>query len=411
MFDLVDILKKNQAETETKEVITSVLFYQTMICRDLVMEAYRFEGVSAPEVLTNDDLSISDHVRQQSIEIVIVELNDSKNVTHDAERISHLLPSHASVIVIGSEDAISTIRNLKEMGFYYLFWPISKQELIDFVKSVNSNRQWNRGPGQKRRAKRVSVVGSKGGVGTTLLVAEIANQLVSDKKSSCVVVDHSYTGGNIDIMMGLTNFEKRRIQKGALLTALDLSTAKSLLIKQNDMLNVLSLTSEDLDYFEISEYTESVAEMIASEVNFIVDDISGPTQSLNAASWLRSDCVILVFTTTVSSLRDVARIKVKLDAVPDGQRPRVLYVLNNTAPERFATVDLGEVTRFLKISPDVIIPFTGTTGKLVLEGKRLTKSGVKSSAPIKKLVSLILGEQVGKRSLFSLLNLLGKGRQ
>jgi pilus assembly protein CpaE len=407
MFDLVDILKKNQSETEVKEVITTVLFYQTMVCRELVLEAYRFEGISAPEILTNDDLTISDHVRQQSIEIVIVELNDSDNVTRDAERISHLLPSHASVIVIGSEDAISTIRKLKEMGFYYLFWPISKQELIDFVKSVSSNRQWNIGPGQKRRAKRVAVIGSKGGVGTTLLAAEIANQLVSDKKSSCVVVDHNYAGGNIDIMMGLTNFEKRKLQKGSLLTALDLSTAKSLLVKQSDMLSVLSLTADDLNYLEINEYTDSVSDLIAADVNFIVEDVSASSQYLNASFWENSDCVIFVFTSTVSSLRDVARIKAKFEQLPEKNRPRVIYALNNTAPERFATVDIAEITKFLKVAPDVVIPYVGNTSKMVLEGKRLTSSTIKSAASIRKLVSLILGEKVHKRSLF---NIFGKGR-
>ncbi|MDN3683471.1 hypothetical protein QW180_02055 [Vibrio sinaloensis] len=75
-------------------------------------------------------------------------------------RISHLLPNSASVIVIGSEDAISTIRNLKAMGFYYLFWPVSKEELIDFVKNVSDNRQRNAGLGKAREAKKVAFFGA-----------------------------------------------------------------------------------------------------------------------------------------------------------------------------------------------------------------------------------------------------------
>lgn len=46
MFDLVDLLKKNGSESQVKQKITSVLFYQTEKCRELVLEAYRFEGIS-----------------------------------------------------------------------------------------------------------------------------------------------------------------------------------------------------------------------------------------------------------------------------------------------------------------------------------------------------------------------------
>ncbi len=412
MFDLVDLLKKSGSETEAKQKITSVLFYQTEKCRELVLEAYRFEGIIDPEVLTNNDLSISDHVRQQSIEIVIVELNDSENVTRDAERISHLLPSHASVIVIGSEDAISTIRNLKEMGFYYLFWPVTKHELIEFVKGVNSNRASNIGPGQKRRAKKVSVIGTKGGVGATLLVAEIAHQLVSDKKSTCVVVDNNYHSGNIDVMLGITQFEKRAITGGALLTGLDLSSAKALIARQNDKLSVLSLTSDDLSRNELQEYTEAVTDMLSSEVNFVVEDMSASASDPyeKNASWLRSDCVILVMIPTVSSVRNAARIKKRLDSLPDTKKPRLIVVLNNTMPEKFATVQPAEIEKFLNYKAQVVIPYVGGASKDVIGGKRLAKSNSKLSDSMKRLVSLILGESISQNSKSGLKFFFSRGR-
>lgn len=407
MFDLVDILKKGTPSHEVvKESITSVLFYQTEQCRELVLEAYRFEGVAPPEVLTNSDLSISDHVRQQSIEVVIVELNKSENVTEDAERISHLLPSHASVIVIGSEDAISTIRNLKDMGFYYVFWPIPKEELIDFVKSVHNNRQWNRGPGQKRRAKRVAVIGAKGGVGCSLVTSEIAHQLVDDKHSTCVVVDHNYSAGNIDIMMGVTKFEKRQVPSGALLTGLDLSTAKAMLAKQSDALSILALSSSDLKLDEMEEYTESVTELISSDVNFVIDDLSASSVNpyKTAINWLDCDCAILIFTPTISSVRDAARLKKRFSQLPEDKRPRFIAVLNHTQPEKFSNVPTADIEKYLEHKIDVVIPFSGKAASELVEGKRLVKADNKLSAPLKKLTSLLLGEKTNlksKKSLFS----------
>ena len=150
MFDLVDKLQSQPlSDSEQAETFASVLFHQTKECAELVNEAFKFENIMSPNVLLNSDDEIRKHIRETDVEIVMVELTTSSNVTKDMERIGYLLPNTASVIVIGREDAISTIRNLKEMGFYYLFWPVSKQELIDFVKNVTSNRQRHSGSGKR----------------------------------------------------------------------------------------------------------------------------------------------------------------------------------------------------------------------------------------------------------------------
>ncbi|OOE85478.1 AAA family ATPase [Salinivibrio sharmensis] len=414
MFDLVDILKSNQSQQDDKDKITSVLFYQTEPCRSLVEEAFRFEGVSAPEICKNSDMVITDHVRQQSVEIVLVELNSSQDVTGDARRISHLLPSHASVIVIGSEDAISTIRNLKEMGFYYLFWPITKQELIDFVRSVSDNRQRNRGVGQNRRAKRISVVGAKGGVGTTLVASELAHQLVSEKKASCIVVDHNYTSGDLDIMLGIKKFEKREVQKGAFSSSLDLSSAQSLLTKHNEMLSVLALSSSQYSADELNDYHNSAADILSSECNFIIEDVSGSSgfTHRNQQRWLSSDCIILVLTPTVAALRDAGRLKLSIDSMDENARPRLILVVNNNFPGKFATVTEDDIEKFLQCAVDVNIPFNGKIGELLLEGERIARAKVNASGPLHKLASLVVGESVEASStLAKLTNLFSRKRQ
>jgi Flp pilus assembly protein, ATPase CpaE len=335
-------------------------------------------------------------------------------VTGDARRISHLLPSHASVIVIGSEDAISTIRNLKEMGFYYLFWPITKQELIDFVRSVSDNRQRNRGPGQNRRAKRISVIGAKGGVGTTLIASELAHQLVTEKKASCIIVEHNYTCGNLDIMLGLKKFERREIQKGAFSSSIDLSEAQSLLTKYSEMLSILSLTSEQHSIDELNDYHNSAVDILSSECNFIIEDLSGSSgfTHRNQQRWLSSDCVILVVAPTVSALRDAGRLKMAIDAPENNTRPRLIVVVNYNLPEKFATATETDIEKFLQYRPDVVIPFSGKIGDILLEGSRVARARVKAAKPIRILSALVVGESVERRSPIAMLgSFLSKKRQ
>lgn len=400
MFDLVDILKKDSSQSDevNQKEITSVLFYQTDTCQALVKEAYRFEGLVPPAITSNSDENIKEHVRNENIEIVIIELNESNDISSDAERINHLLPNDASVIVIGSEDAISTIRNLKRMGFYYLFWPITKSELIEFVVSVHENRNRNRGLGKKRKAKQISVIGCKGGVGTTLLCSEIAYQLSDQKKSSCVVVDNDYQGGNLDIMLGMEKFEKRQIRAGSFATTLDNASAQSMLTKHTRLLSVLSMTSSTLSNTEIKEYTKTVTEQVAVDVNFVIDDSSSiARQSFNKQELVEiSDCVILVFSPTVSSLRDAARIKERFAEESEEKNLRMYLVLNYVVPEGAATITLAEAEKYLHQEVDVVIPYIKKMDTIILDRKRVSQQGGKAGKAIRKLTSLIVGEDEKK---------------
>ena len=407
MFDLVDILKKDdsQSASDQKE-ITSVLFYQTEKCQSLVREAYRFEGLVLPvQVLNRDDL-IKEHVRKEQIEIVIIELNESRNVCQDAERISHLLPNDASVIVIGSEDAISTIRNLKQMGFYYLFWPITKTELIEFVVTVHENRSSNSGLSKKRKAKQISVIGCKGGVGTTMVCSEIAYLLSEEKRSSCVLVDNDYYGGNLDIMLGMERFEKRQIRAGSFVTTLDPTSAQSMLNKHTKMLSVLSLTpSPDMGTQEIKEYTKAVMGQIAENANFIVDDLSSVARQAFDLKEIAeaSDCIILVFSPTVSALREAARIKRQLIEEKGDSPLRILLVMNSVLPDSAATITYAEAEKYLHQPVDVVLPHVKKLDATILDGKRICKAGGKPGKALNRLASLIVGEEEKKGFRFPFL--------
>ena len=409
MFDLVDSLRKtrNSGPIVEPEKITSVLFAQTEECEELVLKAYRFEGIATPAVVSNDDAEIADHVRHAEIEVVIVELNNSNDVSADAERISHLLPNHASVIVIGSEDAISTIRNLKKIGFYYLFWPITKQELIDFVRSVSENRKRHssRGPGQNRRAKYISIIGSKGGVGATFLSAEMAYQLSEHKKSSVLVVDQNHSTGDLDIMMGIRDYERRKVQKNEI-SAVDSNLAQSLMFRQNNLLSVLSLASETVDNLALLEYTNSVVDYLANDVNFVIEDRSASvTFGLESDRFVEEcDVIVLVMSASVSSVRDAARMREKIKRINTDESLRLILVMNHIVPKKSETLTKEDAEAFLKQPIDIEIPFCEQLPTVIMDNKRIAKSALKAAAPLHQLTSTILGEKAmtsKKRSLFS----------
>ncbi|USD40139.1 chromosome partitioning protein ParA [Vibrio sp. SCSIO 43135] len=394
MFDLVDVIKSKSSAEKEKEVLTTVLFHQTEECKQLIEEAYRFEDIAAPSVLENQDSLIQQHVREENIEIVIVELNKSKSVMDDMHRISHLLPNSASVIVIGSEDSISTIRNLKSLGYYYVFWPISKQELIDFVRNVNENRNKNSGLGKGRAAKKVCVWGAKGGVGASFITAALSMELSKDKNSSCLVVEHNFSGGNLDIFLAVSQFKKREVSRGALANSLDETYALSMTRKIHEMLHVLALESNDIADHEMKDYVRTISENLSGQYNFIVEDLSSSANSLSDLTYVgqQADVLVLVLEPTVSSLREAAFIQAKMEEL--GSTTRCITVLNHTMHERSATVTVKDVEKFLNRKLDVVCPYEPQLGKWVLEGKAIFQEKQAISSSLNTLTSLLLGEAI-----------------
>lgn len=405
MFDLVDILKNKELGTPREaRHIDSVAFFQTEECKQLITEAYRFEGLEQPAFYSLADDKVSEHTRSESIEVIILELNKSNDVAKDAERLSHLMPNSASVVVIGSEDCISTIRKLKSMGIYYLFWPINKNELIDFVLSVNDNRLGNRGISKNRRAKLVSFVGCKGGVGATMICAEMSYILAEKRNASCVVVDNCYQGGNLDIMMGIEKFKKREIRAGSLASNLDFTSSQSLLKKQSKNLSILSLTSEDIANTDLKDYTKNVAAFVSEDTNFILEDLSSTAEMVFSSQDLvdMSDCVILVISASISSLREAARINkdIKSEAETKGTPLRVIIVLNYNAPEACATVTRDEVEEFLRRPVDIVIPYVKKLDAKILDKQRISDLRGQPAKALYNLAALIFGEEAKNGSAF-----------
>jgi pilus assembly protein CpaE len=404
MLDLATILKQDNGKSGSAKAQHEVVcFYQTLECKSLITEASNFEGIVPPRFLELKKDTLKQLTNNERVEIVLLELNESDDVSAEAEKFSHYLPNQASVVVIGNEDSIITIRNLKNLGFYYLFWPVNKQEFIDFFTSVKENRQRSVGISKSRKAKQITFVGSKGGVGTTLLCAETAGYFANKKNMSSVVVDNAYQGGNIDIMLGFEKFEKREVRPGSMAVNLDETSAQALLKKQTPMLSVLSLTSSDLENTDLKDYTKTVAGYVSQSHNFVFEDVSSNASMVYSKSDLVdiSDCIVLVFTPTVSALRDAAKIKKTLSSTIGEESPmRIITVLNYTQPEANASINHEDVEKYLDCKVDIVIPFVKKLDQQVLVGRGIMSQRNKASKGIEQLSALILGEERKKRLSF-----------
>ncbi|TOO97143.1 chromosome partitioning protein ParA, partial [Vibrio parahaemolyticus] len=374
MFDLTKALttKAKPAQSSTTGVAGCTLFYQSQECLNLIQEVFRFEGWNEPECVRSN-VGLTKLTQQNNSHIVILELSESDNIVEDAKSFAGKLPTHKGVVVIGKEDAISTLRSLKDMGFYYVFWPVNKQEIADFLIHVNKNLKTFSGVSQKRKAKRVAVVGSKGGVGTSLITTELSS-LLSTQGSDTILVDHQYADTNIDVLLGLKDFKPRGIDEfTAPLHEMDAEGALSYLFNARKNLRLLTING-DMSQTDILNYSQTLCDLLARNTNLIIEDFSGGVDFKVEPQLLveNFDVVVLVLDASVSSVRSAKRLFEKISnlQLTLSSRTRVITLVNYHRPENAYVLQRPDLIKYLGADVDLEVGYCKSLSHIIIDGKR-----------------------------------------
>ncbi|WP_060983454.1 AAA family ATPase [Vibrio splendidus] len=403
MFNLVDKLSAKDEQTPQVDNHCAVLF-QSEDCRTHLVKAFRFEGLSEPISLDNQPESTLKLTEFAGLKVVMVELNNSDDVVRDAQQIALQLPTHLSVIIIGREDAITTIRALKDLGFYYLFWPASEVEVTDFYRSVLHNHLQHQGVARNRKAKQIAFVGVKGGVGTSLIASEVSRCLAKQYSLPTLLVDHTYTGSNLDVMLGLKKFQKRNVQKGTLVSAVDTALASNLVQSLENNLSILAVESQDFNRGELHEYTQALTKQVEQNSSFIIEDYSHST--LTQQELFRAladvDSLVLVFDATVSSLRELNRIVGSVQAELPAMT--IVTVMNHTRPSNAASVSKADVVKHFGQAANCHVEFDHKANQYLLQGELITETRSEMQLGLTQLVAILLGEQVVQKTKMSWLS-------
>ncbi|MGR5094678.1 AAA family ATPase [Vibrio maritimus] len=406
MFDLTKALS-NKSKVVQQQNATGVagctLYYQSTECLELVREIFRFEGWNDPDCVKFNH-RVTKLTTEQSSHIIVLELNESDDVVRDAKEFASRLPTHKGVVVIGKEDAISTLRALKEMGFYYVFWPVNKTEFADFLTHVNKNLQTFSGVSQKRKAKRVAIVGSKGGVGTSFIASELTSMLAAQGTDG-LLVDHQYDNSNVDVLLALKSFKPRVIDEfSAPLHEMDEEGALSYLHSVRKNFRLLALDG-DMSQDNILVYSQTLCELLSRNTNFIVEDFSGSVNFKLEPQMLvdNFDVVVLVVDPSVSSMRSAKRLLERLRNIQLtlSTKTRVITVVNYHRPAPSFVIQKGEISKYLGSPVDMDMPYSKHLEHIIIDGKSAHKHDRHINRCFGQLIKLINGQTIEDKSLKS----------
>lgn len=188
--------------------------------------------------------------------------------------------------------------------------PVKEKEIVDAIERYKERRIESRlVRRQRRRGKIISVLGAKGGVGTTTLAVNLAASLVElDKEKSVALFEMNRVYVEVPLFLDISpNHHWGEIARN--LSRLDPTLLMSLMHKHTTGMHVLSSPGNlDEQYAATPEVMEKLLDLMKTLFNYIVVEPGSVMDDVSAKILQMSDVVVLVCILSLPSLANVNRL-------------------------------------------------------------------------------------------------------
>ncbi len=395
MFDFDDFEQVSAGATERQASTAKIMVvYRTEQCLHTVQEAVCFEGLELSGAIGYDADKLPDLLIGCSAQLLLIETGNDfgTGVEQQLFDLRHLLPRECQVVLLGPDGSMSLVRRLRQQGFLYLLWPASRQDIVDQLKLCLHQRQMT----NAHNTMRVAVMGCKGGCGTTLVAASLARSLADETGQSGMLVDHGYRGGNMHVMLGLSDLADKASAKRESVVfdqALDFIQASSLEIKVSEKLNYL--TGPD------RERIHEAVDLLSWDNNFLVEDCANESPFSNREpdeDWLSSLNALVI--TVHPSLSGLYLCKCLLERLEQRRSSvRCFLVLNYCQPNK--QIDRTMVEQYLNRSIACELPWYPHCEDYLITGKSFVSGTGALGLPLQNLARQLLGKPVCSKTFLS----------
>lgn len=406
MLDFGQSISTNKAPDEQDPGSTIQVFYHSQECQHSLQEACQSEGMGAPasEAVNADEL----HSQIKNLKASLIFIETDTNTEKLATSLCHMASRSNDIVLIGQDDSISLIRKLASLGFYYLLWPASRQDIVELLRSLRSDRALDKRPQSARTAMRIAVVGMKGGCGSSLVAVETATNLIEETSQPVLLVDHNYHDSNLHILLGKPSLNRKRIDSQTLASfdnsqAVDSIQAQSQLVRIQTNLNYFGLDNTSSETRKLWSFSQSVLESQTREHSFIVEDYPSPTKyilaSQNHLSTL-TDCLIIVIPPTLSGLYATRGFlqHLQFEQSQSPHKVRLLAVINHSQPD--CTLNLQDAEEYLEQPVAAELPWQAGCENQLIEGHGLKEGKQELNLALENLTRCIIGKPQSAPSLW-----------
>ncbi|MDE1155954.1 MAG: AAA family ATPase [Acidobacteriaceae bacterium] len=207
-----------------------------------------------------------------------------------------------------------------------------QQTALDTVLNRLENVSATNIHSQEDRAKVITLVGAKGGVGTTTLAVHLAIFLAKRHGKRTLLIDQHLSGGHVSVYLGLDSSGNHFEEVVRNLARMDSELLHRFVAKHESGVEVL--TSPDTFRTERELEPEAVRralDFLASEYEYIVIDCNRVERALSQPVFSVSQTVYLVASPDVAAARDLARMIDELVVLEESsEKTRILLNRSNS---------------------------------------------------------------------------------
>jgi pilus assembly protein CpaE len=323
-------------------------------------------------------------------DLLVLETSDTGyGIFSDLEGLAEVCDENTKVLIAGTSNDVSLYRELIRQGVSeYVVTPVSAIQLIDAIRSIYEE------PDTAPKAKIFSVVGVKGGTGSSVISHNVAWHIAEDLGRETLIVDMDLEFGtsaldyNIDIQRGL-------VDAFLSIDSLDDAKLRRLIYDQTDRLQILSNSGTLLNSIDVTgEHTQILLDILRNNFSVVVLDLPHNWTEVTQTALHQSDEIVFVSTPDLACLRNLKFMYQKI--VEQRQNDAKPYiVVNQFGMSKRPEIPIKEFEDILGRSVDTILPFDPVLfGKASNNGEMLAE--ISKDAQATKLIRILAQKLNGR---------------
>src|SRR5271170_8042836 len=266
------------------------------------------------------------------------------------DELSQFCDAGTKVVILGKVNDIILYRQLIARGVSeYLVWPFG---VVEFVQTIS---HLFRAPGAKPVGRVVSVVGAKGGVGSSTVAHNIAWHLATGLEMATIVAD-------LDLGFGTAGLDYNQDPPQGVAEAVfapervDATLIDRLLSKCGDNLHLLAAPATLDRLYDFSESSfDSVVDTMRAAAPWIVLDIPHIWNGWTRRMLTASDEVVVVAGPDLANLRNAKNIIDNIRSARPHDHPARL-VINGVGMPKRPEISVADFAKTVETEPFAVIP-------------------------------------------------------
>ena len=359
-------------------------------------ELYAIEGFASP--LKVDDIDDESwHKTNTEIKHVILDLRACGELISEVAEISSRLDVSISLIVVSNMDSILMRDKVLSLGANYILWDPELDGLLGALKESSTATFSPTVKKKSRIAKRVLMLGSKGGVGVSTISAFLSHSLSQQANLKTLLVEHDTIALNSDIFLGLKGLKAQQNSIDLNQSELDAAIAGSYVKPVKDRLNFLTL---EKNVACLSDHVDSlfrISNELVDQYNFIIDSMPlSAIDELTAEDISdRYNRIFIVCEPSVASLRAYNSIKKKLGK----SEHRVIFSM--TRSHKDYMMPLQGAKEKIKAKDAIDFAYEANLEKLIIQQGIQNTAKLKFAPAIVNIVHSLTGKKVKVQKKFA----------